>query len=263
MRPALRSLTLNAIGLYVAAYLLTIMLHEMGHATMSWALGGHPILYNTSVENTNKALSDTARVLIAAAGPVVSLLQGALLLLLAQRNRVGGSWGLFGLYLGVFGLVNFLGYVMIAPVVAGGDTGQIVALLHVPAGVPWLTAGLALVLLVRSIGGTAPLFTRLLPAHWLADAGARTQAMRGLIAWPWLVGSVVLVLLALPAPHPAVGANMFMSPLVLRRTYVNALKIASPEAATQETLLQQQWLPIGAAVTLAVVFKLLSQGVAW
>lgn len=263
MRPATRSLTLNAICLYIAAYLLTVMLHEVGHAIMSWVLGGQPILYNTSVENTNKALSDMARVLIAAAGPVLSLLQGALLLAVMRRSRVEGPWGLFWLYMGVFGMVNFLGYLMIAPLVTGGDTGQIVALLHIPVWVQWPTAGLALLLLMQTIGGTAPLFTRLLPATLLTDAEARTQAMRSLIAWPWLAGSIVLVLLSMPAPHPAVVANMFMSPMVLRRTYRNALQHPAPEASATEGLLYQQWLPIVLSIALAVGFKLLSQGIAW
>jgi hypothetical protein len=263
MRSATRLLTFNAICLYIAAYLLTVMLHEVGHATMSWVLGGQPILYNTSVQNANKALSDMARVQIAAAGPVLSLLQGALLLAVVRRCRMEGTWGLFWLYMGVFGMVNFLGYVMIAPLVTGGDTGQIVALLHVPAWVQWPTAVLALLLLMQTIGGTAPLFARLLPAGLLANKEAQTQAMRSLIAWPWLVGSIVLVLLALPAPHPAVVANMFMSPMVLRRTYRNALNLAAPEASTTDGLLLQQWLPLVAVVALAVVFKLLSRGIAW
>jgi hypothetical protein len=259
---AYRALALNAISLYLTAYLATILLHELGHALMSLALGGRPILYNTSVQNGNKHLASSALVLIAAAGPVLSLLQGASLLVGLRRWPLVGLWGLFWLYLAVFGLVNFLGYLLIAPFVKGGDTGQIVALLHVPAAVQWTVAGLSLYVLIKIIGGTAPLFLRLLPLAVQAEAGARTAALRALIGWPWLVGSVVLVLLALPAPHPAVVANMFMSPMVLRRTYANALSL-SPVPAANAGLLRWHWLPVLASLGVALGFKLLAHGVAW
>ncbi|GAB3582333.1 hypothetical protein [Hymenobacter daeguensis] len=265
MRPTVRSFVVNAICLYVAAYLLTIILHELGHATMSWLLGGRPVLYNTSVENTNKALSVTARVLIAAAGPVLSLGLGGLMLGLVRRSAARGAGYLFWLYMGVFGIINFFGYLMIAPLAKGGDTGQIAALLHAPAWLTWATALLALVVLIRLIGSTGALFAGLLPTEWQADATARTAGLRGLIGWPWLVGSVVLVLLALPAPHPAVVANMFMSPMVLRRAYANAqtmLPTAGLPAAVS-SLVPLQWLAVAATVALAVGFRLLRHGIAW
>jgi hypothetical protein len=214
------------------------------------------------VQNGNKHLASSALVLIAAAGPVLSLLQGASLLAWLRRQPLAGPWGLFWLYMAAFGLINFLGYLMIAPFVKGSDTGQIVALLHVPAAAQWAVAGLSLYALIKIIGGTAPLFLGLLPPVVQANAAARTAALRALIGWPWLVGSVVLVLLALPAPHPAVIANMFMSPMVLRRAYANALSL-SPVSAIATGLLRWQWLSVLASLGVATVFKLLAHGVAW
>ena len=262
MHPDTRRLAGTAICLYIAAYLLTIVLHEFGHAVVALALGDHPILYNTSVRNTSKLLSGSAHVLIAAAGPVVSLLQGAGLLLLVRRSRSTGPAALFWLYMSVFGLINFFGYLLIAPLVKGGDTGQIVALLRVPAEVQWVVAVGSLGALIGLIGGTAPLFLRQLPLAEQASPAARISGLRALILWPWLVGSVLLVLLALPAPHPAVIANMFMSPMVLRRAYQRALD--SPAVATAATgLLGSLWGLALAVVLLALGFKLLGQGVAW
>lgn len=265
MKPAPRALILNASCLYITAYLATIVLHEIGHAVVSLALGGRPVLYNTSVQNTNHLLPAAALVLIAAAGPVVSLLQGLALLALLRRRPPAGPWGLFWLYAGVFGVINFFGYLLITPLVKGGDTGQLAALLHVPTAVQWVVALLSLYLLIKLIGSTAPLFLRLLPTEAQAHLPARVAGLRGLILWPWLAGSVVLVLLALPAPHPAVIANMFMSPLVLRRAYANALAASAVPAAAAAPvgLLRAQWLPALACVGGAILFKLLGQGVAW
>jgi len=260
---AKRALAFNAILLYIAAYLITIMLHETGHALMSLALGGRPVLYSTSVQNANRHLADSALVLIAAAGPLLSLVQGASLLAWLRYRPAKGAWGLFWLYMAAFGLINFLGYLLIAPVVKGGDTGQIMALLHVPTAVQWVGAVLGLYTLVKVIGSTAPLFLGLLPTEMQVEAAQRITALRGIIWWPWLVGSVVLVVLALPAPHPAVVANMFMSPMVLRRAYANGLQLAPIPGRIATGLLCWQWLPGLASAGVGVVFRLLAHGVAW
>jgi hypothetical protein len=262
MQPATRRLACTAFLLYIAAYLLTIVLHELAHATMALALGDQPILYNTSVQNTNPRLSNAAHVLIAAAGPVFSLLQGVTLLPLLRRGRGAGAGSLFWLYMCVFGLINFFGYLLIAPLVAGGDTGQIVARLHVPVAAQWAVAVASLLSLGLLIGSTAPLFLRHLPTEMQAAPAARTEGMRALLLWPWLVGSVVLVLLALPAPHPAIVANMFMSPMVLRRAY--RLALTGPAVATPAAEVRQ-W-PWGLALMVLVVavgFRLLGHGLAW
>lgn len=256
-----RALLVNACCLYVAAYLSVISTHELGHAVVSAALGGRPILYNTSVHNTNEALSTTTLVLIAAAGPLVSLAQGAGLLSWVRHRRPGGCWGLFWLFMGVFGLINFLGYLMIAPLVSGGDTGQIAALLQEPTWLQWGVAGLAGLLLAAAIGRTGPLFRQLLPAESVPGAPTRVAGMRALLLWPWLVGSVGLVALVLPVPYPSVVANLVMSPMVLGRAFRTGVA-AAPGAAPAAGLLQWQWLPVLAALLGAVGFKLLGQGLA-
>jgi hypothetical protein len=262
MHPATRRLACTAILLYIAAYLLTIVLHELAHATMALALGDHPVLYNTSVLNTNPQLSNAAHVLIAAAGPVFSLVQGLALLPLLRRSRGSGAGSLFWLYMCVFGLINFFGYLLIAPLVAGGDTGQIVARLHVPAAAQWAVAAGGLLGLSLLIGSTAPLFLRHLPAAAQAAPAARASGMRALLLWPWLVGSVVLVVLALPAPQLVIVANMFMSPMVLSRAYRRAL--AGPAVATTATeVAHWPWALALVVLTVAVGFRLLGHGIAW
>jgi hypothetical protein len=257
MQATSRPLLVNAICLYITAYLATIITHEVAHALVSVALGGRPVLYNTSVTNTTKALSGTAQGLVAAAGPVWSLVQGLALLAWARRRNRQGCWGLLGLYAGVFGIINFWGYLMIAPLVPGGDTGQLAALLQVPAWGQWAGAVVAALVLLWVITGTGPLFRRLLPASALPPLAI----MRGLLLWPWLVGSAVLVALVLPVPYPSIVANLVMSPLVLGRAFRTGLQ-AAPGPEAPSGLLRWQWLPVLAAGLGAVGFKLLGQGVA-
>lgn len=80
-----------------------------------------------------------------------------------------------------------------------------------------MVAVLALVLLSWAVGRTGAWWLGLLPAAAQADPAARTAGLRALLLWPWLVGSVGLVLLALPAPHPAVIANIVLPAMTLRR----------------------------------------------
>lgn len=260
MRPAFRPLAFNAVCLYLLAYLLTIVLHESGHATMALALGDHPVLYSTSVRTTSPHLSNLDHVLIAAAGPLLSLVQGLALLGWLHRRRPQGAGGFFGLYLGLFGLLNFLGYLMIAPVVAEGDTGQIVARLHLPAAAVWAVAALALVAIVWAVGRTGPLLLGLLPAAAQAHE-QRLAGLRALLLWPWLLGSGVLVLLALPAPQPAVVANMFMTTMALRSAYRTARQ-APVQPTTALELPRPQWLLLAGLVLAAIGFRLLARGVA-
>jgi hypothetical protein len=262
MQPATRRLTFTAILLYFAAYLVTIVLHEVAHAVMALALGDHPVLYNTSVQNTNQQLSSMAHVLIAAAGPVFSLLQGLALLVVRRRSQGTGPGALFWLYMSAFGIINFFGYLALAPLAKGADTGQIMARLHVPAVVQWAVAAGGLGCLMVLMSSMAPLFLRHLPTEVQAAPATKASGMRALLLWPWLVGSVVLVLLALPAPHPAVVANMFMSPMVLSRAYRRAL--AGPVVPTAATLpLSTSWALALVVLVLAVGFKLLGRGIAW
>lgn len=252
-----RPLLVNATCLYVVAYLATIITHEVAHAVVSVGLGGRPVLYNTYVTNTNQALPGLAQGLVAVAGPLWSLAQGVVLLSWARRSAVRGLWGLLGLLGGVFGIINFFGYLMIAPLVPGGDTGQLVALLHVPAWGQWAGAGAAALGLLWVITGTGPLFRRLVPAGALPSLAA----MRSLLLWPWLVGSVVLVALVLPVPYPSVVANLVLSPLVLGRAFRTGMQ-AAPGPADRSGLLRWQWWPGLVALLGAVGFRLLGQGVA-
>lgn len=259
-----RRLAFTATCLYVAAYLLTILVHELGHAFTSWSLGGHPVLHNTSVDTLNQAALPVATLVrITAAGPLVSLGQGLALLWLAHRTRATGALPLFGLYLGVFGVINFLGYLMISPLVPGGDTGQLVALLHVPVGVQWAIAAGALVLLMRIIRGTGPLFLRQLAAPAQHEATPRQAGLQALLLWPWAVGSAILVLLAVPAPQVSILLNLPMSSLVLFGVYRAGLRSPAQPQAAAPAWWQASWLPLLAAGLLALVFRLLGPGVAW
>ncbi|OGX89503.1 hypothetical protein [Hymenobacter coccineus] len=68
------------------------------------------------------------------------------------------------MFLGVFGIINFLGYVMTGPVVDYGDVGQAEKLLGVPVAAAIVAAVAAALAVTLAVRATAPLFLRFVPA---------------------------------------------------------------------------------------------------
>ena len=204
---------LAATAHYTAAFLCTTLVHELGHATVSKLLVGQPVLYNTSVNNLNEHLPVGHQVGIALAGPLLSLVQGLVFLAWAWHRRGAGDAALWRLYLGVFGIINFLGYLLIGPLVPYGDIGQVEALWHWPT---WATLGLAVIAGVGvqfAVARTAPLFLDQGPAGLARPA--RGQLMRALIVLPWLLGSGLITALSWPPPTPISLLYPILSSMVL------------------------------------------------
>lgn len=249
---------------YTAAFLLTTLVHEMGHALVSKQLGGQPMLYNTHVENLTKHLPASTEVAIALAGPLLSLVQGVGFLGWAWRARGTGDAALWRLYLGLFGLINFMGYLLIGPLVPYGDIGQVETIWQLPMWARVVGAVLAGYALQRVVGQTAPLFLDFGPDR-LARSGRR-QLMQGLIGAPWLLGSVLITALSWPLPTPISLLYPIMSNLVLRAAWGKAMRGATPDeaAAPAAPLLSQLHLgwAIAAAVVVGTAFRLLAGGVA-
>jgi hypothetical protein len=172
---------LAAAAHYTTAFLVTTLLHELAHALVSKALGGQPVLYNSAVDSRNTHLPASSEVAIALAGPLLSLVQGLVFLAWAWRRRGARDAALWRLYLGLFGIINFLGYLLIGPFVPYGDIGQVEALWHVPM---WASVALAVAAgfgMHLTVSRTAPLFMEFGPGLARPQRG---QLMRALIALP-------------------------------------------------------------------------------
>jgi len=252
-----------AAALYTAAFLVTTLLHEGGHALASKLLHGQPVLYNTHVESRNEHLPRQAEVAVALAGPVVSLLQGALVLLWVRREQDAGNGPLFRLYLGLFGVINFFGYLLTGPFVSYGDIGRAEALWQVPA---WATIALAVaggIGLHLVVSRTGPWFLRQGPG--LARP-VRGQLMRALVLVPWLLGSVLIT--ALNWPLPTVLSLIYppMSSMVLGAAYGGAMGAPYPVAAAEPPQLLPQlqlgWA-LGGLALVAALNLWLGQGLAF
>ena len=123
--------------------------------------------------------------LAAAAGPLFSLVIGAVLLVVG-RNVGRGFGRLLALWTGLVSMQNFAGYLLIAPFAAAGDTGQILAILDSPpaAYVACVVLGVALTLLnARYLAGQVTRYAR------------SQDELRHLVILPWLIGTAITVVL--------------------------------------------------------------------
>ncbi|MDB5233493.1 MAG: hypothetical protein JWR44_486 [Hymenobacter sp.] len=255
----------KATAHYTAAFLLTVMLHELGHAVVSKLLGGQPVLHNTYVNSRNEHLSASSEIAIALAGPLVSLVQGALLLAWAWRRRATGDAALFGLYMGLFGVINFLGYVLTGSFVPYGDIGRAEALWSLPAWATVVLAVLAAAGLHRLVASTGPLFVPFAPN--LAHQG-RGRIMQALIALPWLLGSILITALSWPLPTLLSLIYPPMSSMVLGAAWGGTMRQSYPpddeaERASVPLLSSLHWgSALGALVAFAIVYRLMAPGIA-
>jgi len=250
-----------AAALYTAAFLLTCLVHELGHAVVSKLLGGQPVLHNTFVDNRTEPLPAGTEVAIALAGPLVSLAQGLLVLAGVWRGRGAGNAALFGLYAGLFGIINFLGYLLTGPFARYGYIGRAEELLHVPT---WLVWGLAIgagVGLRQAVVATAPLFLRFGPGLARPPRG---RLMQALVALPWLLGSGLITALSWPLPTLLSLIYPPMSNLMLGAAWGGAMRRPYPEEAVAPGFLLAALRlgpALGLLVATAAVYRLLAPGV--
>lgn len=198
---------------YASASLITVTLHEFGHGLAAWLYGFHPTVYGLHEEDI--AASPVRVAVIAAAGPVVSLLLGLIFLAIHNRVRGQGFPRYLTLWLGLLGIAVFMGYLITPPFYKSGDVYQVLASCNLASPV-----FMGLSLLVGAVGivqlGRTGLPRLLALTNSLQPLRPQMMAL-GILAW--VLGSA-LVLLAmfpqLPWMLVAIGAfvpliNLFAS----------------------------------------------------
>jgi hypothetical protein len=130
-RSSRRALLASSTLAFALAAMVNDTLHEGAHALAGLAQGLVPTLTPFAVDFAPEG-TVAQQVVHAAAGPVFSLVLG-LVLMLVSRSWGRGVVRLFFLWLSFMAVMNFVGYLFIAPFASVGDTGQILHLLGAPA----------------------------------------------------------------------------------------------------------------------------------
>ncbi|HMC87278.1 MAG TPA: hypothetical protein VKI61_17255 [Chitinophagaceae bacterium] len=216
---------INSTILFIVTCILQMTLHEFGHYFAAIIVHAKNIsIHHNNVVNTDEGLPLKSILLIKGAGPLVSLLVGLVFQGVCARRKQRNISFLFELYMAVFGYIGFFGYLMIAPVFTGGDTGYICAALHFP---PWLTiaiavsGGLILYLLVRSL---MSYFVEMGSVEILDKKASRISFVHSIILLPVLIGIPITTMLNLPVPALISLIAPICSPFTLLWDYGNALR---------------------------------------
>lgn len=193
-------LVVNSIAFYVAAFLLTTIIHELAHAVSGLLLGSDPVLHHNYVEHLSEdSISASRKAVIAMSGPFISLMQGVLAAFLFYKYAKYNASGLFLLWFCVLGLFNFLGYLLTGPIFVNGDVGKTLMLLEIPL---WIQISVALFgavfLLLTAYLLTEPFLKFSYREEWVNKGKSRKNFSFFILILPWLIGSGIVTLLYLP-----------------------------------------------------------------
>ena len=192
----LRNILINSTLAYVAAFLLTTLLHESGHFASYALFGANPTLYHNYVSTAEgDLLALPVRVVSALAGPLTSLLQGAILAFVVFRRKGNSAADLLLLWLSLLGLVNFFGYLMMTPLSTVGDTGKVAELLQIGHLYRVAVAAGGLVVLILAVMKIGRRFGDFIP---VSDEKERGRYVYHIMFFPIMIGCVFNMIFALP-----------------------------------------------------------------
>ncbi len=158
----------NAALAFASATMLTVVIHEASHGLVAQALGFSPKIY-PFFEN-NPTGTPLQNVLIAAGGPVGSLLTGILFAWLYLRGPARYSfWRVLLCWLAFLGIIEFVNYLIVTPWLAAGDTAVICDRLGLGIVPRYALAALGIALLIALGGWAARMTYAVAPASVVLD----------------------------------------------------------------------------------------------
>lgn len=173
----------NSALAFVLAGMLATTTHEAAHFAMALVLHEKPTMFPIFV-NVADNVSLSHLILIAATGPLFSLVSGLLIIVLT-REWAGGFVRLCWLWFGFLSAQIGFGYFFAAVISQTGDTGFVLAALHAP----WYV--FALVFLIGA-GGSWVILPRLFTRR-VSPLVPDKQAFNQVGMYPWLLGTGVLL----------------------------------------------------------------------
>jgi len=248
-----RTWVLRPLVWFATASMATTILHELAHASASFALGVRSTLFNYSADLalTPAQAATNLPAIIQVAGPAFCLAWGALAWILYRRAR-GSVADLPLLYLAVFGIGTFCGNLMSAAFV--GDFSAIAVALGLPMAVRYAIAvvGALSVAALHFWAGCELV-------RWIPARVGRTAGMLGIVALPVVIGTGAVILVNQPMPSASVNARVVEAAVWLFAA-VGAL-VARRPAQSERGSLDLRWAD-GAAILLAIlVVRLTVRGI--
>lgn len=144
-----KSLAINSILIVVSTTIIGTVLHELSHFLMAKYFELNPKLHHNYINYLTENAAELQNAIIAGIGPIFSLIFGTIAILISTKILKPSLFKLFMLWLGMNGILMFLGYFLIAPAVKNGDTGRVFNYLNIPIPISIIIAVIAFVIIIK------------------------------------------------------------------------------------------------------------------
>jgi hypothetical protein len=243
-------LVINSIAMIIVTGLLTTILHELAHFIPAYFFGFQPELHHNFVNYDDTNLPADKIAIVAAAGPIVSLILGLIFLAVSKQTKSKGFFSLFMLWMGLQGYLTFFGYLFIAPFFTYGDTGKVFDII----GLPFLV-----VIAISIFGIVALNFLYKIEAKEFRFYGSENMTVAGranaLIFFP-VLGSIASGALQLPVPTFLSLLAPIMMPLSFMSMYGTFRRTV--KETPNVDLNQISWLLVIVLILTVTAFRLLN-----
>jgi hypothetical protein len=246
---------INNVLIFIFTGLLTTILHEMAHFFAALSFGFSPELHHNYVSYDDANISTFQQMIIAGAGPVFSLILGAICLYFAKKATEKGLFSLTLLWMGLHGTLCFVGYMMIAPFFTYGDTGKVLSLLGVPQFIVIALSILSIIILTTFYRKQAIEFNY----YAESDTQIKKEQANHLFLLPIVIGGVFTALMHYPFP----GLLSFLAPVMMPFTFFSTYGgFRRTEFATKPTVFINQYSTVIIVLTalIVLIFRLLVYG---
>jgi len=189
-----KTLAINSTLIVISTTLIGTITHELAHYLTADYFGLKPELHHNYVNFMTDNATELQKVIVAGAGPLFSLIFGIVTLFISIKLIKPNLFKLFMLWLGMNGILMFLGYILIAPIAKEGDTGKVFDYFNIPVSVSILIA-------IISFGVIIYLFSKLAKEFRFyknEDAFKQNKNAKQLFFYPVLISILVITLLNLP-----------------------------------------------------------------
>jgi len=168
------------------------------------------------------------------------------------------------LWMCIIGMVVFLGYIMMAPFVAYGDTGKILALLSIPPLLSFSLAAFGLISIIIFFRKINPLIIGLLSQLKEETDYTNQKAITLFFVWPVLIGTLFNIILSLPAPTLMSLAFPAVIPLAMMPTMIRLYKSGltpNTNKSGEVIFTHKIYWPIILLVVILILSRILAAGI--
>ena len=187
-------LAINSIMIIITTTIIGTILHELAHFFMANYFGLEPQLHHNYVNYLSENATELQNMIVAGIGPLFSLVFGIIILLISFKIAKPSLSKLFMLWLGMNGVLMFLGYILIAPIAKDGDTGKVFDFFNVPTSISILIAVISFIFITYLFSNLSKEFR----FYKNEDSFDQNENKKQLFLYPILGSIIVITFLNLP-----------------------------------------------------------------